>query len=139
MGNHMIQVTAAIIERDDQILICQRSGGGSCAFHWEFPGGKLEPDETREECLVRECKEELGVDIGIVEIYKETIYRYPDNEISFTFFKAAIISGDICMNIHKDIRWVERSQMKDFVFCPADVPIAEQLCKDIIENSLQHN
>ena len=135
----MIHVAAAIIERDNQILICQRSDGGSCAFQWEFPGGKVEPYEGTEECLIRECKEELGVIIEIVEIYQETSYRYPDNDIAFTFYKAVIISGNISMNIHKDIRWVERSQMKDYVFCPADVQIVEKLRKDIIKNSLKRN
>jgi mutator protein MutT len=127
----MIQVSAAIIEIDNRFLICQRGDGGSCAFQWEFPGGKLEPGETGEECVVRECKEELGVDIQVTRIYGETFYRYPDNEINFTFYEAAIISGDISKKIHKDIRWVKISQMKDFNFCPADVQIVDQLCKVI--------
>ena len=131
MNQQMIQVTAAIIERDGQILICQRGAGGSCAFQWEFPGGKLEPDETSEQCIVRECKEELGVDIQVIRIFEETFYHYPDNEINFTFYEAAIINGQIDMKIHKDIRWVERSRMKNFTFSPADVQIVEKLCKDI--------
>lgn len=77
----MILVSAAIIRNTaGEILICQRGAGGSCAFLWEFPGGKQEAGETAADCLVRECREELGIEIDIVALLEQTSYTYPDNK-----------------------------------------------------------
>lgn len=83
----MILVSAAIIRNTaGEILICQRGAGGSCAFLWEFPGGKQEAGETAADCLVRECREELGIEIDIVALLEQTSYTYPDNKIGLSFF-----------------------------------------------------
>ena len=85
----MIRVSAAIIKnQDDEILICQRGPGGSCQFLWEFPGGKIEEEESPEECLVRECKEELDIDISVQKLFAHTTYSYPERDIEFLFFYA---------------------------------------------------
>lgn len=123
----MIQVAAAIIKDDDKILICQRSKGEFCELLWEFPGGKLEAGETFEECVVRECKEELQIHIVINGIFAETTYRYPDREIAFTFFNARIIGGRPKINVHKDMKWVRPEELAKFEFCPADKGIIENL------------
>lgn len=123
----MTQVAAAIIQKGKKILICQRGAGGSTAFLWEFPGGKLEPDETLEECLVRECKEELEIDIKVGKIFAETEYEYPDRRIAFTFFEAEITGGKIKANVHKDIKWVITAELMDYEFCPADIGIIKRL------------
>ena len=87
----MILVSAAIIRNTaGEILICQRGAGGSCAFLWEFPGGKQEAGETAADCLVRECREELGIEIDIVALLEQTSYTYPDNKIGLSFFAAKI-------------------------------------------------
>lgn len=83
----MAQVAAAIIRKDNKILICQRGAGGSTAFLWEFPGGKLEPGETLEECLVRECKEELEIDIKVGKVFSETEYEYRTEKLLLPFLK----------------------------------------------------
>lgn len=123
----MTQVAAAIIRKDGKFLICQRGAGGNCAFLWEFPGGKLEPDETLEECLIRECKEELEIEISVKGIFAETTYKYPEREIAFTFFEAEIIGGELKMNVHNDMQWVLPSELKNYKFCSADVEIMEKL------------
>ena len=125
----MLQVAAAIIQKDEKILICQRSAGGNCAFLWEFPGGKLEPNESLEECLIRECKEELEIEISVIDIFVETTYKYPEREIGFTFYEAAIIGGELKMNVHNDMQWVFPSELVQYQFCPADLEIVEKLCK----------
>lgn len=127
----MLQVVAAII-RDEQnrLLICQRKAGGSCAFLWEFPGGKLEEGETLEECAVRECREELSVDIRVGPLFGKAVYTYPEQEIAFAFFEAQICGGELKMNVHKDVRWVAPDALKDFTFCPADVDIVSRLAKE---------
>ena len=90
----MILVSAAIIRNTaGEILICQRGAGGSCAFLWEFPGGKQEAGETAADCLVRECWEELGIEIDIVALLEQTSYTYPDNKIGLSFFAAKIAAS----------------------------------------------
>lgn len=128
----MIHVTAAIILREDKVLICQRGAGGSCAYLWEFPGGKVEPGEILEECLVRECKEELDIVINVKEIFAEMTYQYPERRIAFTFFYAEIICGIIKANVHRDVRWVTLKELNEYEFCPADIKIVERLREAIL-------
>lgn len=123
----MTYVSAAIIRKNGKFLICQRAEGGSCSRLWEFPGGKLEPGETPEQCVIRECREELAVIIRPLGLFAETSYRYPDREIHFTFWNAEIPDGPIRMNVHRDIRWVEPDDLSKYPFCPADTAIVEKL------------
>jgi mutator protein MutT len=123
----MMEVAAAIIRQNNQILICQRGAEGNCAFLWEFPGGKLESDETMEQCAIRECREELQIDIAIRDIYAKLIYKYPDKEIAFTFFNAQLIGGAITTAVHADFKWVLPDELKNYEFCPADVAIVARL------------
>ena len=125
----MLHVTAGIVRENNRILICQRNAQGDLPLLWEFPGGKLEEGETLEECLVRECREELEVDIRITGKYAETEYEYPNQRIAFTFFDAEIIDGEICAKVHNDIKWVQIEELKDHSFCPADIEIVEALMK----------
>lgn len=123
----MTQVAAAVIEEDGKILICRRGAGGSCAFLWEFPGGKLEPGETARECVIRECREELGVDISVDDILAEAPYRYPEREVALTFFKAQIRHGEPVMHLHIDCRWVLPSELGNYEFCPANKELIRRL------------
>jgi len=126
----MTKVAAAIIRRDDKILICKRGAGGNCEFLWEFPGGKQERGETLEECLERELKEELGIKIRINGVFDETTYKYSDREISFTFFNAEISEGEPVPSVHQEIRWVYPAELKDYEFCPADKEIVKKLSEE---------
>lgn len=123
----MIQVAAAIIHKNNKILICQRQAKGNCSLLWEFPGGKLESYETLEECLIRECQEELNIKIKLTDIFAKTIYHYPDQEIAFTFFNAEYLEGEITLQVHKDYKWVTTNELKIFEFCPADIEIVKKL------------
>lgn len=126
----MKQVAAAIIFNDrNELLICQRKEGGSCSNLWEFPGGKLELGESLEECCIRECREELSVDIKILSLYDETSYAYPDNQIHFTFYLAELLSdeSDIKMNVHRQISWVTVSELDKYDFCPADIELIKRI------------
>lgn len=125
----MIQVAAAIIRRDGKILVCRRGAGGSCAHLWEFPGGKLEPGETLEQCAVRECREELEINISINGISGETSYRYPEREVALTFFDAVILSGEIKKKVHEEIRWVLPAELNQFSFCPGDKEIIQKMLR----------
>lgn len=123
----MTMVAAAIIRKKGKVLICQRGEGGNCAFLWEFPGGKLEVGETLEDCLIRECKEELDIDIVVKDVFAKTTYQYPDREIYFTFFNVDFMKSEIKLNVHKGYKWVMPSELKDYDFCPADVGVINKL------------
>lgn len=123
----MIEVAAAILRREDKILICRRAPGGNCGELWEFPGGKLEAGETPEQALVRECEEELGVTVSVDELYDGFPYSYPDREIQFYFYLATIVKGEIRGLVHTGLEWVRPEDLKRYAFCPADLPLVERL------------
>ena len=123
----LIQVTAAIIRRDGQYLICQRAHDDALPLLWEFPGGKLEDGETLEACIVRECLEELAVDIRVLGEFGRTGYPHAGNELAFTFFAAEIVGGEIAVNVHEQVKWVSAAELAEYVFCPADVEIVERI------------
>lgn len=125
----MIQVAAAIIRKDGKILVCKRGAGGSCAHLWEFPGGKLEPGETLEQCVVRECREELEINISVNDISGKTSYQYPEREVALTFFDAELLSGKIKKKVHEEIRWVLPTELNQFLFCPADNEIIQKVLR----------
>ena len=122
-----IQVTAAIFHRNDQYLICQRAHDDALPLLWEFPGGKMEDGETLEECIIRECKEELAVDIRVIGEFGRTSYPHAGNELIFTFFCAEIVGGVISVNVHEQVKWVSAAELADYEFCPADVAIVERI------------
>lgn len=123
----LIYVAAAIIFQNDKVLICQRAEDGSCAGLWEFPGGKQETGETLEECLIRECREELGITIQVKSVFAETNWRTDDQEMVFTFFEAVIACGTPEKKVHQDICWVTLKDLSRFGFCPADLEIVERI------------
>lgn len=118
----MREVTAAIIRRNGKILICRRAEG-SCAHLWEFPGGKTEPGETPFECLTRELREELNIEIKPLREYCRGVY----GELSFVFIEAEIISGELELSVHEEMRWVSPGELTAFEWCPADRTVAEML------------
>mgnify|MGYP003590203591 FL=1 len=127
----MTRVSAAIITNsDNEILICRRGQGGSCEFLWEFPGGKIEQGESPEECLVRECLEELEIEIEVLDLFEETKYSYPEREIEFMFFSASLKKGVPTPNVHDSIKWVSPDMLGEYEFCPADVLVVERLAKE---------
>jgi 8-oxo-dGTP diphosphatase len=130
-----MRVAAAVIFNDkEEILICKRGPGGSCAFLWEFPGGKIESGESAQKCLRRECLEELEVTIKLIELFHESSYAYPEVTIDFSFFTAQILSGQPKPLVHQEIRWARVQELGDFEFCPGDQPVlallAERAPKD---------
>jgi 8-oxo-dGTP diphosphatase len=123
----MIRVAAALIEKDGKVLIAQRNGEGSQGLKWEFPGGKIDPGETPEECLKRELKEELNLDICVGALYDTINYDYPTWTIELLVYRADIVGGELRLNVHRDVRWVPRSEIAGYDFCPADVELVEKL------------
>jgi 8-oxo-dGTP diphosphatase len=126
----MYIVTAAAIIRDGKVLIAQRQPGSHMEYMWEFPGGKLEPDETPEECIIREIKEEMDIDIEAVDIYKVVKFNYEEKDILLLCYLCRIIKGDGKALECNDFRWVTKDELPGFDFVPADLPIVEKLIND---------
>ncbi|HNU79873.1 MAG TPA: 8-oxo-dGTP diphosphatase MutT [Bacillota bacterium] len=126
----MYIVTAAAIIRDGKVLIAQRQQGSHMEYKWEFPGGKLEPDETPEECIIREIKEEMDIDIEVDDIYKVVKFKYEEKDILLLCYLCRIIKGDLKAIECNDFRWVTKDELPGFDFVPADLPIVEKLIND---------
>jgi len=123
----MTDVVAALIWDGDRFMICQRPAHKTRGLLWEFVGGKVEPGETREQALVRECQEELAVTLSVGDVFMEVIHEYPDITVCLTLFNAIIKEGVPQMLEHNDIQWITVNQIPDYHFCPADKEILERL------------
>jgi mutator protein MutT len=126
----MIDVVAAVIcDNEGRILIAQRNLKKSQGGLWEFPGGKIEPNETKEEAIVREIKEEMDIDIKVEKYIDEKIFNYPDKDINLIALKCKKINGDIKVLEHEDIKWVSKEELRKFEFAPADGFIVDAIQK----------
>ena len=127
MEKKVTEVVAALIWDGDRFLICQRPAHKARGLLWEFVGGKVEPGESKEQALVRECREELAVAISVGEVFMEVDHDYPDLNVHLTLFNAVIIEGTPRMLEHHDIRWIAVNEMPQYEFCPADEIILRKL------------
>ena len=123
----MTIVTAAIIRKGSRVLIARRSPSKHLAGLWEFPGGKIEECETPEECLNRELKEELGITVNIDGFFMENVHQYGENTILLKAYNCNYISGEILLNDHDRIEWVEIMELENYQFAPADIPFIKAL------------
>ncbi len=123
----MVEVVAALIWDKDKFMICQRPASKARALLWEFVGGKAESGETKEQALVRECREELAVTVSVGEVFMDVVHAYPDITVHLTLFNATIAEGVPQKLEHNDIQWITASEIDNFDFCPADTEILERL------------
>jgi len=123
----MKEVTAAIILKDKKVLIAQRAPDDNLSSKWEFPGGKLEPGETPQECLKREIQEEFDVDVEVSDFFAESIYEYNSGTIKLMAFWCKWISGDFILKVHSQIVWANYSELDLYDYAPADIPLVEKL------------
>ena len=121
-----IEVVAAIIHRDGAYFATQR-GYGKFEGMWEFPGGKIEPGESREDALKREIQEELGVDIYIKELLCTTEYDYPTFHLTMHCYLCSIASGEIELREHKSAQWLTAETLDTVEWLPADREIIAML------------
>ena len=122
-----VEVSAALIFRDGQLLITQRSPGTHLGGRWEFPGGKREPGETFEQCLTREIREELGVAIAVGELFAEIVHAYPEKKVHLKFFVCRLVVGEPKPLDCAAVKWIGPSQLAEYEFPPADAKLLEQL------------
>lgn len=138
----MVEVVAALVhdaEDPRRFLICQRPAHKARGLLWEFVGGKVEPGETKQEALVRECREELGVSIRVGGVYMELTHVYPDLTIHLTLFHAEIVSGTPQLLEHNAICWIAPEEISGYDFCPADEEILARLKSEQKTAAEKHN
>jgi 8-oxo-dGTP diphosphatase len=108
-------------------MICQRPAHKARALLWEFVGGKVESGETKEQALIRECREELAITLSVEDVFMDVTHEYPDIIVHLTLFNATIADGEPQKLEHNDIRWISPSEIPNYEFCPADVEILEKI------------
>ena len=126
----MTEVVAALIWQGDKFMICQRPAHKAQGLLWEFVGGKLESGETKEQALIRECKEELDVILSVGDAFMNVVHEYPDLTVHLTLFNATIAEGEPQKLEHNDIKWITTSEIANYEFCPADEEILDKI-KDL--------
>ena len=127
----MTEVVAALIWDKDRFLICQRPAEKARGLLWEFVGGKVEPGETKEQALVRECREELDIILEVGSVVTEVTHEYPDITVHLTLFNATISVGEPKLLEHNDMKWITVSEPSEYEFCPVDEEIIRILKEQI--------
>jgi len=125
-----IEVVAAVIRRGDTIFATQR-GYGEWKDWWEFPGGKMEPGETREEALVREIREELSAEISIDKFLCTVEYDYPAFHLTLHCFLCSLVSGALQLNEHESARWLDRDAIGSVGWLPADESLLPLIAQEL--------
>lgn len=125
----MTEVVAALIWQGEKFMICQRPAHKARGLLWEFVGGKVEAGETKEQALIRECREELAVTLSVGEVFMDVTHEYPDLTVHLTLFNATIAEGIPQKLEHNDIKWITPSEICDYDFCPADEEILKEIVK----------
>ena len=123
----IIKVTAAILVKDNKIIIAKRGRNDLLANKWEFPGGKVEINETPEQCLKREMKEEFDIDVSVGEYLGSSIYFYDHISIELMAYRTYWENGEIDLKDHDDFKWISLEQLAEFDFAPADMVFVEKL------------
>ena len=132
----MIEVVAALIWDKERFLICQRPAHKARALLWEFVGGKVEPGETKEQALIRECQEELGITLSVGDAFIDVVHEYPDITVHLTLFNAVIAEGGPQRLEHNDIKWITPPEIPQYDFCPADEMILLKIKRFFMDNSV---
>lgn len=129
-----IEVVAAVVKDDNKFLCAQRKDNkfDYLAFKFEFPGGKVEPNESLEECLIREIKEELNTSIHSLSFLLDVYHHYPDFSVHITFFEGLIDNKQITLSDHRQILWLSTNELKSLDWAEADLPVVDLLCNNYL-------
>ena len=124
---NIVEVVAALIWNGEKFMICQRPANKKRGLLWEFVGGKVEKGESKEQALIRECKEELDIEIEVESKFFSTKHTYPDSNINLTVFNSRIVRGRPKLLEHNDLKWITKDEISNYNFCPADVVILKKI------------
>ena len=125
-----VRVAAALLVREGRFLICRRPAHKARGGLWEFPGGKLEPGESAAEALIRECREELAIEVAPGPVYMELTHAYPDLAVELILLQVNEFAGEPRLLEHSELRWIQPEETGAFDFCPADREILEKLGRE---------
>lgn len=128
-GRRMVEVAAGVIVKDSMVLIAQKGAGERLGLKWEFPGGKVEGGETPESCLRRELREEFSIDAAVGDYICTSKYDYGYISVELKAYFVRWPGGEIKLNEHRQIKWVKPSELGQYDFAPADIPIAAEVRK----------
>ena len=127
----MIKVVAALICKDNKILIARRATGDPNVLgKWEFPGGKVEDNESEEAAIEREIKEEFELTVKAKKFLINNICEYPEKKIDLRLYECEYLSGEFCLHDHFEYKWVEITKLIDFDLAPADVLLARYVMEE---------
>lgn len=122
----LIKVTCAIILFDEKILVVQRSENMKLPLKWEFPGGKIEKEESEADCIIREIKEELNIEIELISRLTPSNFDYANFSIQLIPFTAKYLAGNIKLTEHKQYQFLKKNELKDLDWAEADIPILKE-------------
>ncbi len=123
-----VNVVGAVIQNENgQILCAKRAGHLSLGGYWEFPGGKIEENESHEQALIREIREEMGVEIEVGELVADIYHEYPNVVVHLITYRAVLTSGVLSSTDHDELVWLDVKSLKDLEWAPADVPTVDEL------------
>lgn len=128
-----IDVAAAVIFADDKIFAARRKPGSHLAGYWEFPGGKIEADETPEQCLIRELQEELCITTEVGQYIGESLHDYGTKVVRLMAYKVIHIFGDFKLNDHDQFCWLGINELESINWAPADIPLVD-LCRELLSD-----
>jgi 8-oxo-dGTP diphosphatase len=123
-----ITVVAAVIEQEERFLVTRRPTGVHLAGLWEFPGGKIDPDESHHAALIREIREELDADVEVGELTFATTHAYPDRTVALYFYRCTLLGSPRPL-LGQEMQWVARVELPLLGFPPADAQLIERLTK----------
>lgn len=127
----MIKVVAALIEKENKYLIARRATGDENVLgKWEFPGGKVEPDESEEKALEREIEEEFEIVIKTEQFIINHVHNYPTKTVDLRLYECKYVNGEFKLHDHSEYKWVLKEEILNFDLAPADIPLAEYILKN---------
>jgi 8-oxo-dGTP diphosphatase len=127
---HPLLVTAAVLVHRGKILLSRRRENAPYPLLWEFPGGKVESGEDPHDCIIREMREELAIDVKVEGIYEVVYYRYPERAVLVLAYRCQWLSGEIAdLEVHEHC-WVEPQELLQYDLLPADIPLAERIVRE---------
>jgi len=129
-----VVVVAAVVRRAEEILLTRRMKGAHLEGFWEFPGGKLEDGEDPEDALVRECREECGIDVAVDDILDVAFHRYPGKDVLLLFYGCRLLAGDVQHLGVAEHVWTTPEELDGYELPPPDARLVAKLQKGTCAN-----
>lgn len=127
----MIRVVAALIKKEGKIFIAKRATGKSAYEKWEFPGGKVEPNESEENAIKREIMEEFDVEIEVKRYITNNVCEYPERTIDLRLYECNYIRGEFNLHDHFSYEWVDKDELLNYDLALADIPLAKYVKENL--------